>query len=90
MHGFLYMCILTHCLPQLSVVEQQLGAGAGADTADLEQLKRDLSELISLTEGVCVCVCTQVCTCTQGDGVLDDVNSQISEIGQQSFYVVKA
>ena len=41
------------CSPaQLSLVEAQLEAGSGgADTADLEQLKDNLSELISLTEG---------------------------------------
>jgi len=33
------------------LVEGQLESGGGADSSDLQQLKSDLSELISLTEG---------------------------------------
>ena len=42
-----------YCLfEQLSLVERQLEAGASdSDTGDLQQLKENLSELISLTEG---------------------------------------
>ena len=37
---------------QLVLVERQLECGAGAaDTADLQQLKDNLTELIALTEG---------------------------------------
>ena len=35
----------------MSLVEQQLESGGGADSSDLQQLKSDLSELISLTQG---------------------------------------
>ena len=45
----------THTLDmQLGLVEGQLEAGAGGaeDTADLQQLQEDLTQLITLTEGV--------------------------------------
>ena len=35
----------------MSLVEQQLESGGGADSSDLQQLKSDISELISLTQG---------------------------------------
>ena len=39
---------------QLGLVEGQLEAGAGGaeNTADLQQLREDLTQLIALTEGV--------------------------------------
>ena len=67
--------IVHECLCQLDVVERQLKVGVSeSDAADLEQLRDNLTQLISLTEGPTVCArvlcCTVECVCVMAGCIL--------------------